>query len=87
MNTKQIHCLCDQQLVLTPSMVQGPNSIIVNVQYQQTQASGKTAVVSWGGGVRAFITFDPTGNQVLSYTLAVQDYATQQSIENIISAL
>lgn len=87
MSIKQIQCSYDQQLVLTPAMVQCPNSVFVTVQYAQSQASGKTAVVSWSGITRAFITFDPTGNQVLSYTLAVQDYATQQSIENLISAL
>lgn len=87
MSNKQIQCIFDQQLVLTPSAMQCPNSVLVSVQYQQNQHSGKTAVVSWSGCTRAFITFDPTGNQVLSYTLAVQDHATQQSIENIIGLL
>lgn len=68
-------------------MVQGPNTVIAMVQYSISQAAGKTAVLSWSGSPRAYITFDPTGNQVISYTLAVQDYATQLSVENILPLL
>lgn len=64
-----------------------PNLILVMIQYNDTPESGKTAVVSWSGGAKAFLTFDPTGTQVISYTLTVNDYATQASIENILRVL
>jgi len=90
MSTFQIPCRFDQQLVLTPcgSAVMGdPTIVIVFVTVTEDPQNGKTAVVSWSGCTRAYLTFDPTGRQVISYTMAVQDHESQRSVENILARI
>lgn len=84
MSVKHIQCVFDAEHVLTPSTAQVPNSTIATVTFDDSRVSGRTAAVSWAGSIRAFLTFAPSGNQVISYTLAYNDQATQKSIENII---
>lgn len=84
MNVKSIQCVFDAQQVLTPSVAPVPNTCIVTITFNDSRVSGRTASVAWAGGVRAFLTFAPNSNQVISYTLVINDQATQKSIENII---
>ena len=82
-----IQCNLDQQLILTPSNSPSPSIVIAVIQTSVDSRSGKTGVISWSGAVKAFLTFDPTGTQVISYTLTVNDYATEKSVENILRVL
>lgn len=84
MNVKHIQCIFGADQVLTPSTAQVPNSTVVIVTFDDSRPSGRTATLAWAGGVRAFLTFGPSGNQVISYTLADNSIAAQQSVENII---
>lgn len=87
MSNRQISCIFDQAGILTPSMLQGPNTTVATVVINVDPVNGKTGTISYGGAVRAFLTFDHLGTRVESYTLTMQDYATQASIENIIRVI
>lgn len=89
MSTIQIQCHFDQQLVLTPAngSFGGPTSVMVTVQLTEDLLNGKTGVISWSGCSRAFLTFDPSGRQVISYTMAVPDHESQRSVENILAVI
>lgn len=84
MSVKQINCQMGPDQILIPTS--GNFNMTATVQINQTP-EGTTGVVMYGGGPRAYLTFDHTGRQIISVTLTVQDLATQRSIENIIRAL
>lgn len=81
---RQIPCMMGPDLILVPNML---GQVHATIDVQQTGIGGIAGSLSFGGGVRAFLTFDDTGRHVLSYTLTVGDNATQRSVENIIAAL
>lgn len=87
MSIRQVHCSFDQNQVLTPVGIPGPDTTIALIDINDDSLMGKTGTISYAGNVRAFITFDQVGARVESYTLTMQDFATQASIENIIRVL
>lgn len=88
MSVRNIPCQIGADLVLSPTSQQsGPSIAIVQVVINDDAATGKTGVINWSGCPQAFLTFDPTGNQVLSYTLTSADPAALQSVENILRVL
>lgn len=86
---RQVQCLLDANYVLTPATNAGnlPNVIIATVSCLTGPDGSSTGVVSWSGAARAFLTYDMTGTQVLSYTMADQSPAAYQSVENILRAI
>lgn len=87
MSIRQINCTFDQNQILTPTVNPGPNTTVATVVINGDETTGKTGTISYAGVVRAFLTFDHLGLRVESYTLTVQDYATQVSIENIVRVI
>lgn len=84
MNVKHINCLFGADFVLVPCNSTAPNTTQAVITFDDSRPSGRTATVAWAGRIRAFLTFGPTGNQVISYTLTDDSVAAQQSVENII---
>ncbi|AEV89587.1 hypothetical protein OBP_150 [Pseudomonas phage OBP] len=87
MSIRQINCTFDRNGILSPVASSGPNTTVALVNIQGDQVTGKTGTISYAGSVRAFLTFDHLGLRVESYTLTVQDYATQVSVENIVRVI
>lgn len=87
MSQRTINCLIDPAtLVLVPCVTPGPNVTLAIIETVLT-GNGVTGTLSYAGQVRAFLTFDPTGTQIIGWTLTANDYSTQQSVANIIAAL
>lgn len=84
MSNRQINCQMGPDQVLVPTS--GPYNMVATIAVNKTP-EGTTGVVMYGGGPRAYLTFDHTGSQIISVTLTVQDQATSLSIENILRAL
>lgn len=88
MSVRNIPCQIGGDLVLTPTNQQsGPSISIVSVVMSEDPNNGKTGVINWSGCPQAFLTFDPTGRQVISYTMCSGDRAALLSVENIIRVL
>lgn len=89
MSVRNIPCMIDGNLVLHPITNQNKTTLVtvVNVVINDDSVAGKTGVINWSGCAQAFLTFDPTGNQVLSYTMTSSDPAAVASVENIIRVL
>lgn len=86
---QQINCLVDGNYVLSPAFdgVNAPNSVVALIAKSAGPDGSITGVLSWSGAVRAFLTYDMTGNRVLSYTMADGTQQAYQSVENILRAM
>lgn len=85
LSQRSIPCSCDPQTwILTPNMGVGQNIINAVLDVQDDPFGGKTGTLSFGGMVKAFLTFDDSG-QVIGYTLADYNVGTQNSVENILA--
>lgn len=85
LSQRSIPCGCDPQtLILTPNMGIGQDIINAMVDMRDDGFGGKTGTLSFGGGVKAFLTFDDCG-RVIGYTLADYNVGTQSSVENILA--
>lgn len=84
MNAKNIPCTIGQNNVLYPII--DPLLAIVLVRLENTiDINGeKTGTLSWSGCVKAFLTYDPTGLRVISFTTTDDNYETQLSVEQIL---
>lgn len=86
---QHIACLVNEQYVLTPNMTGGnpPNSVVATITKSVGPDGSTTGVLMWSGAARAFLTYDMTGNRVLSYTMADNSQAAYLSVENILRVM
>lgn len=85
LSQRSIPCGCDPQtFILTPNMGIGQSITNAVVDMQDDGIGGKTGTLSFGGVVKAFLTFDDCG-RVIGYTLADYNVGTQSSVENILA--
>ncbi|QBZ70671.1 hypothetical protein pETSU_090 [Edwardsiella phage pEt-SU] len=86
---QQITCLVDGNFVLSPAagVINAPNAVIALVTKSTGPDGSITGILSWAGAVRAFLTYDMTGNRILSYTMADGTQQANQSVENILRAM
>lgn len=85
LSQRSIPCGFDPQtLILTPGMNIGQNVTNATVDMRDDGLGGKSGTLSFGGGVKAFLTFDDSG-RVIGYTLADYNVGTQSSVENILA--
>lgn len=89
MSVKSITCTVDGNLVLHPTTDQNSTGMVAVVQIviNEDAVQGNTGVINWSGCPQAFLTFDPTGRRVISYTMTSQDPAAVASVENILRVL
>lgn len=87
LSQRSIPCGCDPQtLILTPNMNINQNIINAIINVQDDEFGGKTGTLSFGGSVKAFLTFDDCG-RIIGYTLADFNVGTQSSVENILASI
>lgn len=86
---QQIICLVDGNYVLSPTVgvLNAPNTVVALVTKSAGPDGTITGILSWSGAVRAFLTYDMTGNRILSYTMADSTQQAYQSVENILRAM
>lgn len=87
MSVRSIPCEIGVGLILIPNSNASCQNVVLVQVSTSDDAQGKTGVITWSGCPQAFLTFDPTGRQVISYTLTSQDPAAVASVENIIRVL
>lgn len=81
---KTVLCLVDQQGILVPHP-SGTEAVLLTKTTDPAEPPSGT--IGWGGVIKAFITFDLTGKNVVGYTctdMSIHSHLTQASIENLL---